>query len=36
MKNNLSYTLSENLSKSKNKLVNYDSLKTKIMNTKTE
>tara|TARA_B100000902_G_C27320101_1_gene923812 strand:- start:2081 stop:2461 length:381 start_codon:yes stop_codon:yes gene_type:complete len=36
MKNNLSYTLSEDLPKRKTKQINYDSLKTKIMNTKTQ
>ena len=36
MKNNLSYTLSEDLPKRKSKQINYDSLKTKVMNTKTE
>tara|TARA_A100001015_G_scaffold311606_1_gene415182 strand:+ start:2643 stop:3017 length:375 start_codon:yes stop_codon:yes gene_type:complete len=34
MKNNLSYTLSESLPKKSQ--IKYDSLKTKIMNTKTE
>lgn len=36
MKNNLSYTLLEDLPKRKSKQINYDSLKTKVMNTKTE